>query len=297
MSGFLDRLAARAVGDAPLVHPRVRTRFEPDAGALPAAPAGEIAQVKEVAAAVPRTMEAREPVAEARTFEPEVRSVPAERRTDPPAVAEPAEAPPSVDHVPSEAQLFAVVRPVVAPPLTVMERPVAAREEDSEEAEAAGSRLRRDPHPIAPSPTRTHTRAGEGEPEKKAVASSPPLPGEGSADGRGGRGVRVHRAAPPEELPAEPLRAEERLLAEPPPVRPRSALAAELPTVEADRRGAPLPPSLEESEPSETVVHVSIGRIDVRANQPAAPERRPSRPAGPRLSLGDYLKRREERRR
>jgi hypothetical protein len=71
--------------------------------------------------------------------------------------------------------------------------------------------------------------------------------------------------------------------------------------VEPDRH-APLPPSLEEraaeSEPSETVVHVSIGRIEVRAAQPpAAPEQRPARPSGPRLTLADYLKRREERRR
>ncbi len=66
--------------------------------------------------------------------------------------------------------------------------------------------------------------------------------------------------------------------------------------MEPDRH-APLPPSVEEREPSETVVHVSIGRIDVRASQPPAPERRPARPSGPRLSLADYLKRREERRR
>ncbi len=66
--------------------------------------------------------------------------------------------------------------------------------------------------------------------------------------------------------------------------------------MEPDRHAA-LPPSLEASEPSETVVQVSIGRIDVRAAQPAAPERRPARPSGPRLTLTDYLKRREERRR
>ncbi|HEX4963268.1 MAG TPA: hypothetical protein VF173_20730 [Thermoanaerobaculia bacterium] len=47
---------------------------------------------------------------------------------------------------------------------------------------------------------------------------------------------------------------------------------------------------------SEPVVQVHIGRIDVRAAQPPAPQRRPARPSGPRLSLEDYLKRREGRR-
>ncbi|HYU31533.1 MAG TPA: hypothetical protein VEW48_05180 [Thermoanaerobaculia bacterium] len=124
--------------------------------------------------------------------------------------------------------------------------------------------------------------------------------------------MRGHEAAQPAELtrtverstspavpPAPP--APRRPEAKPEPAellpRPLRRLAADLPTVEPDR-GAPLPPSMmEESEPSETVVHVAIGRIDVRATQPAAPERRPARPAGPRLSLADYLKGREERRR
>src|SRR5215210_8309815 len=49
-----------------------------------------------------------------------------------------------------------------------------------------------DPHPLAPSPTRTHARPGEGERKtclaaKKRVQAGggAPLPGEGSADGRG----------------------------------------------------------------------------------------------------------------
>ncbi len=319
MSGFLDRLASRAVGQAPLVHPRVRSHFEPDIGMLPGGgmevaprPVEEIAEVKEVAA-VPR-MKGRGPVAEARTFEPEPQSLPAERGMVQPAGAK--SSPPNP-----------LSRPHSRP----------AREEVLADSEEKERRLRRDPHPLTPSPTRTHTLPGEGEPGQanqpapvsfRAVASprpgatpapvlarvvAPPLPGDVSAAGRGGRGVRVHegwrsaepaqateRSAPPPALPTErrlfptsPASVEPQ---QPLPLRPRSARAEELPTVEPDRHAA-LPPSLEASEPSETVVQVSIGRIDVRAAQPAAPERRPARPSGPRLTLTDYLKRREERRR
>ncbi|HEY2738787.1 MAG TPA: hypothetical protein VGK45_10305, partial [Thermoanaerobaculia bacterium] len=59
----------------------------------------------------------------------------------------------------------------------------------------------------------------------------------------------------------------------------------------------PLPQARNEHETSGSVVQIHIGRIDVRAAQPPAPERRPARTAGPRLTLESYLKRREERRR
>jgi hypothetical protein len=145
---------------------------------------------------------------------------------------------------------------------------------------------------------------------ERAVA--PPLPGEGSAGGRGGRGVRVSAlesaepiAAPArsQELSAAPLERSRLDSAEPAPLRParREAPAppAELPTVEGSR-AAPLPePVSPDAEASETVVQVSIGRIDVRATPPSPPAsgRRAERQARAGLSLADYLRRRGEGRR
>lgn len=258
MSGFLDRLAVRAVGEASLVHPRVRSRFEPVTGELPsgpvemAGPVEEIAAVEE-AAAVPR-IEVRRPVAEP-TFEPE-------------------------------------------PPLEAKTR--------TEEVQ-----LRQDSHPLASSPTRTHARLGERDVNVSSPTPAPvvvnrlvapPLPGDGNADGRGSRGMRVYKAPQFEG----PLHGDERRrpaasstrTVEPPqptPLRSRSTPGEALPTVESDRR-APVSTLREEGEPSETIVQVHIGRIDVRASQPPAPERGSARSAGPRLTLTDYLKRREERR-
>jgi hypothetical protein len=96
------------------------------------------------------------------------------------------------------------------------------------------------------------------------------------------------------ELPARPeaaireLAREARL--EPTPGRtlaPKITRAAREPSrASAAERPAP---ALSEPEP---VVHVSIGRIEVRASAPDKPLRA-REPAKPRLSLDDYLRRRE----
>jgi hypothetical protein len=52
-----------------------------------------------------------------------------------------------------------------------------------------------------------------------------------------------------------------------------------------------------EDEPSETVIRVNIGQIDVRMPQPPPAPRPAGRSAGPRLTLADYLRARQERRR
>ncbi len=93
-----------------------------------------------------------------------------------------------------------------------------------------------------------------------------------------------------------------RLLATVEPVEdaplPPPARRADLPTVEPSRGGAvPAAAAFGGAEEQETVVSVTIGRIDVRAVPPPAPARRAARPAGPRLSLADYLKQRGEGRR
>lgn len=104
-----------------------------------------------------------------------------------------------------------------------------------------------------------------------------------------------------EDRLAKPRRAQDRPSA--PERELRSPLApparlADLPTVEPSRGGAvPEAAAFAGAEDQETVVSVTIGRIDVRAVPPPAPARRAARPAGPRLSLADYLKQRGEGRR
>jgi hypothetical protein len=86
--------------------------------------------------------------------------------------------------------------------------------------------------------------------------------------------------------PEAPARGEATLV----PIRPRAA---------EGRRGSasrdnPLP-FIKPPAPEPTV-HVTIGRIEVRAIQPEPSRPGPSRPRSPRLSLADYLKREGERR-
>src|SRR6185295_16652612 len=59
----------------------------------------------------------------------------------------------------------------------------------------------RDPHPLTPSPTRTHTRPGEGGPpalDSEPLGGGAPLPGGGSACGRGDGGEGPGEAGSPE---------------------------------------------------------------------------------------------------
>lgn len=48
-----------------------------------------------------------------------------------------------------------------------------------------------------------------------------------------------------------------------------------------------------EPRPAPPVIQVTIGRVEVRAVQSAVPAPKPSKPAPPKLSLDDYLQRRE----
>ena len=48
-----------------------------------------------------------------------------------------------------------------------------------------------------------------------------------------------------------------------------------------------------EPRPAATVINVTIGRVEVRAIQCAEPARKPAKPAPPKLSLDDYLQKRD----
>ncbi len=73
---------------------------------------------------------------------------------------------------------------------------------------AAESRLRRDPHPLAPSPTRTHTRPGEGEPRVwgSSLWVVAPLSRVAGVRVGEGTGVRVPAKPAPVSAPADAVR-------------------------------------------------------------------------------------------
>jgi hypothetical protein len=90
----------------------------------------------------------------------------------------------------------------------------------------------------------------------------------------------------PARLPASAATSGERSLA------PRGALSEGMRTGNAD--AGPRDGQRGEASP-EPVIHVTIGRIEVRAARQAKPKPRPARAAAaPRLSLDDYQRRRRE---
>lgn len=295
MSGFLDRLAARAVGAAPSLLPRVRTRFEPGTGVLAGEPR---AQVEEEGVEAPPRVEAQSPAVAVRTFEP----APPRRSAPPPASPRPA--PRSV--VPKQ-EAARPARPEAAPAEPAPFPPRARRREEGwaesppalrPSAPPAGLGDDEDDEAAAGAGTLARDRGtkSSGKPRPAGPHASVRAEGEPAAPAP----ARLRRAALTGLIePAEPAAPAEEPRALSP--LPRRTRADDLPTVEPDRH-APLPPSLLVSSavddgPSETVIRVSIGRIDVRTPPPPAPEARPARSAGPRLSLAEYLERREGRRR
>src|ERR1039458_263580 len=65
---------------------------------------------------------------------------------------------------------------------------------------------------------------------------------------------------------------------------------SERPAFQARRQNSFSP---NEPRPSAPAIHVTIGRVEVRAIQSAAPKPKPAKPAPPKLSLDDYLQKRD----
>lgn len=76
-----------------------------------------------------------------------------------------------------------------------------------------------------------------------------------------------------------------------PQARPPAAAKPSLPLPQRTPKIAAPPPPLPAPEP-ESVITVSIGRVEIRAAQPATAPPRASRPAAPKLGLDEYLRRR-----
>jgi hypothetical protein len=302
MNDFLGRLAARALGEAPVVKPRVRSRYEP--GGVPQA--GE-AWGEEVVEAVDRKdgrdngdsrdrEGRREEAGEAAPLE-----APGERRPAPRAPV-----PVSQGFEPRAAEPLAT-RPIPEPPraapvgepVEVADRPLPAPAAEATPPKPGKAVRKAPPRPApvaAPEPPPRHGEPRIWRPATIAEPAEPPSREPAPRrERRGGEPPPVPAVPSPSPAPA-PVEARPAIRVS----RPAQQRTEPLPTV-GPRRGAPdlVPSSERGGEPAapEEVVRVSIGRIDVHAGPPATPAPVPRRPAGSRLSLSDYLKGRNERRR
>lgn len=123
------------------------------------------------------------------------------------------------------------------------------------------------PPPAARVPRQSH--------EERESLKHPPAPA--------GLAPSAASFARPERVPASPV--------PPAPARPSTGRFAEAPL--APRRAAPSPPPPAAAERAEApAIHISIGRIEIRATAPAAPPAAAKR-AAPRLGLSDYLRSRD----
>ncbi|HEY0558267.1 MAG TPA: hypothetical protein VGG20_28710 [Thermoanaerobaculia bacterium] len=261
MNDFLGRLAARAQGEAAVVKPRVRSRYEAGEAGPPPAPEGWGEEVTETAVS-PASPASPEPAVKAvKAVAPREARLPGEetiveRTVETAARPVPAPPPPEARPRPVQAARKAARESVVAPP-------------------EAPARAALTP-PAVPAPA----------PRRSELPAAPPEPGP-----RLERRVEEPGAvpAPPETRPAVRMR------------QPADLRTAPLPTVGPRRAIPDLGPApagrAETAGDTEEVVRVSIGRIDVHAGPPPVQAPAPRRPAGPRLSLSDYLTGRDERRR
>jgi hypothetical protein len=273
---FLASIAAKAVGTAPLVEPRLPSRFE----ARPEG-AGDFARAWEEPLELEAMPRPYPPPRRRAVAEPAGDSEPAGRQAA--QTAGPAE-PRLPDRAGKADQAPATAREVAqAPPAPVApHRPAAARAAGPSPAREppppllvvpAGAELRDAPERVAPRPAFEIAAPAAREQERLASPVAEAAAPDAAATNRIGAPAPAPAAQP------RPPAAELTL---------RSPEAGPRPT-RGERRAA-------ETEPAARppVVNITIGRIEVRA--PAASAARPSRPArapspAPE-SLADYLKRR-----
>jgi hypothetical protein len=261
VKGFLSELLARSRGVADVVRPRVASLFEPQAAGLPgdegeAAPEQESETV--AVPSEPDTAGRRPPQ------EPEVLAytssapggIPAQREVDAVEIVEPVPSPRVSTEQP------APVAPAPMPPARARES--AARGDTRALPETADTGVGR----------RSEADAGE-------------LPAVAARARHVERDVAGRRAVPPATQPLErqPPRPSELAARRPPalgsPVPHRLLPPPRRPRFEA-------PHGEERAPSSEPTVHVTIGRIEVRAVADQVP-RRKERPASPVMSLDEYL--------
>ena len=268
MTGFFERLAARARGEPQAMRPRLQGLFE-------SAP-GQLFDQSEVFAVVETPAPEPPPPVFALAREVGVVSETSDR-------GEAASAPPPVQPAPPAAAPKPTVPAVplitVAPPITVAAvvpaPPVASRDQRQPPApmpaRPAPGLTRRD-DPLAPAPRLSR----RDDPPPAAVRPDP---------------VRVRQDTDPVRAASTPEPA-----AAPPTLAPspRPSPAEITPRVVRARPQQTPPPTVPRQE--ETTVHVSIGRIEVRAIQPPLEARPRELAKSAVMSLDEYLRSRRERR-
>lgn len=279
MTGYLHALGALAVGHAPALRPRPRSLFEPGNTGSPGEEAGwpgEIDVERMAPAPRPRTRRSAiqfvptdvdpRPVAATTPLEP--MPTPAPVRLQPPvSVTEPASSAPDVSATPSPIGDRPRTGPPAsraAAPLALVEPPPPSRPTSPAAAvtsvPAPPEPARSGPVPAEPAPARE--RAVPAAEESRQVVVE--------------RVVRevVHASRTDNNRPARNEEA---------PVRPRIR-----PPVVPARIAAPTPQTAA-PEPA-PVIHVSVGRVEVRAVSPMPqPQPQPQPSRVPALALEDYL--------
>jgi hypothetical protein len=287
MTGYLTRLAARSLPGGAAVRPRVATVFEPaglaDAAGSEEAEEHDADQARESRPAGPGRARSGAAV--------EAGSAPIPRQGPPlgsPAAAGAAVSPPTA----SQEARGSATAPPAARTTKGRASPVAARasatggrtgEADDQPPEAANRR-------VEPAPAKTPGPLREGAPSaadgRVAPAPGPP------AESVGGPlpWSRPSLEADALDVPGSPPGS----AASPAPDRP--AADPGLPSlVAAPTRRARRAASTASGDPSppQPTVHVTIGRVEVRAVAAPAPARPAERERRPALTLAEYLQRRE----
>jgi hypothetical protein len=276
VSDFFARLAARARGDAPVVRPRLPSRFE-DAEPAAAPSEADHAAGWEEAVPAPRTLRRPAAIEETAVADPPrarpPRSVP----------APPPTAPAASQAAPHPARRALAPEPADAPePASAAAPPVvtAAR------AQAPRTAAEPEPQPRARAP-REDVREPR-LPRERAPLATPPEPS-----------PRRDPVRTPRADDAQPARIAPRAAAPELPVIPRvvrtvtdvpAAIVPRVTRAVPERRPAQAAPP-----PAETTIHVTIGRIEVRAAAATASERGREAVPSAVMSLGDYLEARSGR--
>lgn len=285
MSHFLQRLARRALGNAPGVQPRIPSRFEDGGGAMAAIEVREAVRATEQPPALRPVVgtrpepERRRPTGSAP--EPASPSRPRPRRDDegstptgpPPRGTPRAHAAPGPEPSSKAETSRHPETPTRRPETVSGPRPAVPHR-----------------HPRAPSSETRLDTAPSPEPQVARGAAPPESPPSVTVRPTAVRVENRERRNPPSPRPGE----SESPSAQRASIRPRVDVETSLPVSRGERRNGSRQRT--QDTPAEPAVRVTIGRVEVRAIQPASPPA-PRRLPEPRLTLEDYLRQRREGRR
>jgi hypothetical protein len=280
MSDFLSQLAERALALPPMVRPRLQSIYEPPAASVLQNPLEEHV---EVPAEPPRGIES----AHEQTLQSPDEKAGAEQARE------------AVDQKPAAARERKVK------PQAPSEQPVLTKRDAPRppplphESESAGKIKTAEPKTPPHRMTRKDDRQLDRMPT--AAAKQPITPREGTKTHSAERLVESDLEAhtpPTQKESAQPqtFSHESKPRVEKPAMHPIAVTvrSAQQPRQEHARSTLPLTPAQREGSPraSAPAVHVTIGRVEVRAVMPPMATPKIASPATPKLSLEDYLKQR-----